>query len=213
MLSRSPLPTNNEQEEQELKVDLTARGITSSSLVRGAHRRSFATDSEMPRFRDTVTPVRRSRLLRLCATVLLGSIGAGLVSPALASGDLADRLWADGIAPEALDAAMVAAAESESPAGLAQAVTSALGESAPPPDVFLHALYGHLYQLLRAQQGLNAVASAAASQAGVPVWAARGVWAADLHAPNASAGCLSATQSETLRLPRFFFPAIQPLGP
>ena len=160
-----------------------------------------------------MTPLRRPYLLRLCASVLLGSIGAGLVSPALASDDLADRLRAEGIAPEALDAAMEAVAESESPAALAQAVASALGESAPAPDVFLHALYGHLYQLLRVQQGLNAFASAAASQAGAPVWDARGVWAADLHAPNASVGCLRASESRSLRLPRFRFPAIQPLGP
>jgi len=145
--------------------------------------------------------------------VLLGSIGAGLVSPALAFGEMADRLRAEGIAPEALDAAMEAAAESESPAALAEAVTSALGESAPAPDVFLHALYGHLYQLLRVQQGLNAVASAAANQAGTPMWDARGVWAANLHAPNASNGFLKGSESRSLRLPRFRFPALQPLGP
>ena len=196
-----------------MKVGFTARGITSSSPNWRVHRRSFATDSELPRHRDYMKLPRRSYLFRLCASVLLGSIGAGLVSPALASDDLADRLRAEGIAPEALDAAMEAVAESESPAALALAVTSALGESAPAPDVFLHALYGHLYQLLRVQQGLNAIASAAASQAGTPVWDARGVWAANLHAPNASDGCFWASESRFPRLPRFRFPAIQPLGP
>ena len=145
--------------------------------------------------------------------MLLGSIGVGLVSPALASSDLADRLRAEGIAPEALDAAMEAAAESESPAALAEAVASVLGEFAPAPDVFLHALYGHLYHLLRVQQGLTAVTFAAASQAGAPAWDVRGVGAANLHAPNAFVGCLWASESRSLRLPRFRFPALQPLGP
>ncbi|MCH7975515.1 MAG: hypothetical protein IIC18_03035 [Bacteroidetes bacterium] len=147
--------------------------------------------------------------------MLLGSIGVGLVSPALASGDLADRLRAEGIAPEALDAAMEAAAESESPAELAQAVMSALGESAPAPDVFLRALYGHLYQLLRFQQGMKAVSGASATTPqtnhptpdGIPVEVIR------RRAPASELAASHLAEDAPRPLPRVQHPAVQPLGP
>lgn len=176
-------------------------------------RRIFATNFVLPRLQDNVKLPLRSSLLRFSAAVLLGSIGVGVMSPVLAAGDIEERLSAEGFNQEALDAALHAA-ESGSPADVADAVTTAMGDEAPATKAVLHALYGQLYQLLQFQQGPKAVASALATSQIVEYSGfALTNLTTRLPAPNVLVEGLQATESATPLLPRFAFPAVKPRAP
>ena len=158
--------------------------------------------------------IRRVRLLRLSAAVLLGSMGAGLVSPVLAAGDALTRLTSDGLDEATLEAALHAAVTSNSAEQVAAAVTTALGEQAPTPDAFLHALYGHLYQLLQLQQGPRAVTvSSMAGSAGDYSPNLVAISQVSRSVMEVGRDLCQSPDAVLAPTPRAQNPAVQPLGP
>ncbi len=157
---------------------------------------------------------RRIRLVRLFASVLLGSMGTGLISPVLAAGDIAAQLTAEGIDQETLNVAMTAVSDSDSPTDVAQAVADAFGDEASAQDAFLRALYGRLYQILQFQQGPVAVTvSLVGASLTLDLIPDSAVFNASPVDPGTN--CLvfgSSPNEERVFLPRVQDPAVQPLG-
>src|SRR5690606_32470297 len=108
--------------------------------------------------------LRQSLLLRLSAVGLLLSLGLGLSAPAaVARGAVEGTPWVgvEALPAETLEAALAAAAGTDTPEAFAEAVAEALrarlGEAAPPAEVLLAALYGQLFRVLHEEVGDCAV--------------------------------------------------------
>lgn len=152
--------------------------------------------------------------------MLLGSLGLGLTAPvavARSAHDAATWLALDAIPTATLEAALSAAAGTDSPEAYAEALAAALhtalGASAPPADVLLAALYGQLFRVLQEEVGDCAVVTAAGTGGALPSPLEEAV-APGVEPAGRVAGASPLTaEPHVLPPPRLLRPAVQPLGP